>query len=155
TPWFSSFALSFLFAEVALQRSEDHVTKITTLLQGADLRPPPKLPRHIQRRLHLALRLPIHHQEYSLSGFWDLLPAYAHADEPLDPPRAVADLTGREAHDERQVRMATEPIAGRAELGRGLLDCEELIRTRAVRRCHLDQACGKGALQGAQTRLLS
>src|SRR5206468_9517811 len=101
-PWFYSFALSFLLTEVALQRSEDHVTKITTLLQGAYLRPLPDVLRHVQRRLHLALRLPVHHEEYSLPGFQDLLPARPHGDESLDPLGAIADLPGREAHDERQ-----------------------------------------------------
>src|SRR5438034_7549165 len=62
------------------------------------------------------------------------LPARSHpqGDEALDPLRAVPDLTGRKAHDEGQVRVATEPVAGRPELRRRLLDGEELIHMRAI-----------------------
>src|SRR5437667_7298021 len=83
-------------------------------------------------------------------GVSDLPPrGHPRGDEALDPLGAVADLAGREAHDEGEVRMAAEPVAGRPELRGGLLDGEELVRWRAVRPCGLGQARGEGALEGA------
>src|SRR5439155_20680854 len=83
-------------------------------------------------------------------GVSDLPPrGHPHGDEALDPLQAVADLPGREAHDEGQVRVAAEPIAGGAELRCGLFDGEELIRMRPIGPCGLRQARGEGALEGA------
>src|SRR5438552_13067796 len=46
-------------------------------------------------------------------GVSDLPPRpHPGGDEALDPLRAVADLPGREAHDEGETRVATEPVAG-------------------------------------------
>src|SRR5437867_11854162 len=78
-------------------------------------------------------------------GVSDLPPrGHPHGDEALDRLGAVADLPGREAHDEGQVRVATEPIAGRPELRRRLLDGEELVRWRAIRPRRLCQSRGEG-----------
>src|SRR5438876_713074 len=77
-----------------------------------------------------------------------------HGDEALDPLGAVTDLAGGEAHDEGQVRVAAEPVAGGAELRGGLLDHEELVGRRAIGPCGLSQARSEGGLEGTQACLL-